>query len=543
MLKALGKLIAAPVPHFMAFAPLDAWARLLMEGVGVPAPRYWPRLALALFTSTIGTVLTLPERLALAPVLWSGRRRSGGVVQHGPGAVVVLGYARSGTTHLHYLLSCDRQFLTPRWHQCLAPQGFVLSWAFLRLFLVPFMSNKRLMDDMAFGPEWPAEDEFAVNNWSGASGIPGRLILPRRYEHYRRYHFLRGLTGAELGRWRNAEWAFVTKLSWLARGRSLLLKSPSHTARVSELYRMFSSAGGRGGSARGVKFIHISRPPEAVVRSNVAMLTRAHIYHMQDGVPEAEIERTIVDELSETLGVYRDEASRLPPGTLAEVRYQDLLADPVGELKRVYAELDIPWTDDFESRLVRYLHSVKNYRAAHGGEKKVEASGVPDARLAPLIGAFGHDKPVRPKAQLPPIAEPRPPRIGLAALAVTALALALGAGWVGLAYAAGDRLDTLAWPLGVALGLTAMVVSRLGSAALGWYAAALTLLVTLGVSLPLTRWVNYAHKPWDLIHFNDELVPTTISQLTAGMTIFWTLMGCLSAYRFASRRQLHPDNS
>jgi hypothetical protein len=539
MLKALGKLIAAPVPHFMAFAPLDAWARLLAEGAGVPAPRYWPRLAFALFTSCIGTALTLPERVALAPLLAARRRRSGATIDHKPGAVVILGYARSGTTHLHYLLSCDRRFRTPRWHQCLAPQGFALSWTFLRLFLVPFMSNKRLMDDMAFGPEWPAEDEFAVNNWSAASGIPGRLILPRRYEHYRRYHFLRGLSHAEHARWRNAQWAFVTKLSWLAGRRALLLKSPSHTARVRELFELFSPPSG----PPRVKFIHITRPPDAVVRSNVAMLTRASIYHLQDAAPEAQIERTIVEELAETSRVYTEQAGRLPPGTLAQMRYQDLLADPIAELQRVYAELDIPWTPDFEARLVRYLHSVKNYRAAHGGEKKVESAGQLDPKLAPLIPAFGHDKPVRPKAALPPVRSPRPPRIALAAALVTLLALALGAAWVAVGHATGDRLDTLAWPLGVTLGLTAMVVSRLGSLRLGVYAAALTLLTTLAVAMPLTRWVNYAHKPWDLIHVRDELVPTTISQLTAGMTIFWTLMGILSAYRFASRRQLHPDNS
>lgn len=534
--------VEIPYPHFMAFAPLDAWARLVLSPPVFPRPRYWPRLAFALFTSLIGTLLTLPERALLFPVLALARARSKARIDHRPGVVVVLGYARSGTTHLHYLLSCDRQFLTPRWAQCLAPQGFALSWTFLRLFLVPFMSNKRLMDDMAFGPEWPAEDEFAVNNWCAASGIPGRLILPRHHAHYRRFHSLRGLSGAEHRRWRAHEWAFLKKLTWLAGTRALLLKSPSHTARVGELSDLFAPAE----AGHGAKFIHISRPPDAVVRSNVSMLTRARVYHLQPGPEPGEIEESIASELAETSAVYREQAAKLPRGSLVEMRYQDLIADPVGELKRAYRELGLRWSDDFEARLVRYLHSVKAYRAAHGGEKRVEGSGPPDPRLAPLVIEYGHDRPVRAKAELPELPEserPRPPRTLLAGAALVVLALALGSGWVGLAALIGNRMDGLVWAVGVALGVTAVGVSRAGSSRLGLWAAGLTLGVMLAVAAPNTRYVNYGHKPWEWIHVRDELVPTTASQLTAGMTLFWGLMGCLSAYRIASRQQLHPGRA
>src|SRR4051812_11139807 len=95
--------VALPSPHFMAFAPLDAWVRLLARHGA--APRYWLRIAFGLFTSCIGTVLTLPERVVLAPVLRARAARNGARLEHGPGVVVILGYFRSGTTHLHYLMS------------------------------------------------------------------------------------------------------------------------------------------------------------------------------------------------------------------------------------------------------------------------------------------------------------------------------------------------------------------------------------------------------------------------------------------------------
>src|SRR5436189_5550104 len=105
------------------------------------------------------------------------------------------------------------------WGGTLAPQGFFLSWSFLRVFMIPFISAKRPQDDVAIGPEWPAEDDFAVNNWTLASSLPGRFIVPRQHRRYDRFHFLEGLSPRELRRWRWTQYAFSWKLARLARGR------------------------------------------------------------------------------------------------------------------------------------------------------------------------------------------------------------------------------------------------------------------------------------------------------------------------------------
>jgi omega-hydroxy-beta-dihydromenaquinone-9 sulfotransferase len=147
------RFFAIPMPHYMAFAPLDAWWRVLRTPGGWISPKYWLRLVFVLYTSMLATVATLPERLVFWPLLErEGRRRDWRLSSP---AIIVLGYYRSGTTHLHYLLSCDRRNVTPRWYQCLVPQGGPVSWSFARLFMIPFMSEKRPMDDVAYGPEWP----------------------------------------------------------------------------------------------------------------------------------------------------------------------------------------------------------------------------------------------------------------------------------------------------------------------------------------------------------------------------------------------------
>ena len=263
MLDTLDRILPLPYPHFMGFAPLDAWWRLLTQDRAwkkIPA-RYWVRIAGGLFTSCIGTAITLPERVLLWPLV-RGVGGGGGSGRPAPPTVFVLGYDRSGTTHLHYLLSCDPNLATPRWYQMLAPQGFGLSWTFLRYFLVPFLSSTRPQDDVAYGSEYPAEDDFGVCNWACCGTMPGRMVVPRCWEYYARYHTLEGFSERELERFRRTQMGLTWKLGALNRGRMLLLKTPAHTARVAELARMYGDA---------ARFIHVHRDPMPVVKSNVAM--------------------------------------------------------------------------------------------------------------------------------------------------------------------------------------------------------------------------------------------------------------------------------
>lgn len=500
--------ISLPHLHFMAFAPLDAWARLLFAPYAWVPPRHWLRLVLGLFTSALGTVITLPERLLLAPVLAIRARRSRATLAHPPGAVVVLGYFRSGTTHLHYLLSCDPRFRTPRWCETLAPQGFVLSWSFLRVFMIPFIAAKRPQDDVAIGPDWPAEDDFALNNWTLASSLAGRFVVPRLHWHYDRFHALEGLTPGEHARWRRTQWAFLWKLARLARGRALLLKSPSHTARVRELADMLP----------GVKFVHIARDPDAVLRSNVAMAGRLSLYNLQDPVEE-DLASRLQREYADTERRFEEQARALPPGTCARVKYDDLVADPIGQLRRVYTELRLDWTPEFERAAGKYLDTVRDYRPASGST----AAQHPSAISAESRGRSARG-------------------IAAAFLAFFVCSVLL----VAQAWYFRNRNDWLVWPIGAALGLATIRAARAGSTRLGLWAAALTLLAIPFNSIPVTLASDYLQRPshhplppfmgWGWYHI---LKASRVGAFSPG-NVFWVLMGATTAFRYASRPYPHP---
>ncbi len=533
--------IAFPYPHFMAFAPLDVWLRMLLWPFAWCPPRYWVRLAAVLFTSAIGTVLTLPERVVLGPVLRVLAWKRKGRLEHRPGVVVILGYFRSGTTHLHYLLSCDRQFRTPAWCETLAPHGFVATWGFLRAFLIPWMGSRRPQDDMDLGPSWPAEDDFAQNNGAAASSLAWRFVVPSRHGHYSRFHFLEGLTRRELARWRFMQFAFCWKVSVLAGRRAILLKSPSHVARVRALLDMFGP--------EHVKFVHISRDAAAVIESNVAMFRRMSVYGMQDRKPDDEVRAIVTDEVIRSEQNYLRDLPGVAARHVTEVRYEDLVADPLGKLRRLYAELGLNFTTECETHVTRYLHGIKEYRAASGRgpseRKELDVAPAQAAALQQLSTRFGHDRPAVARVDLPPqtwVPVQRETRAIVAACLATVLATAV---WLFSAYHSRERFNFAIWPVGGLVGGAAIWMSGVGSRRLGLIAAALVLLVQLSVPIPIAVLSDYIHRDdfwpggkllpmrtWGWSH----IVAQARQGLVVGHNLFWGFMGAGTAYRFASRK-------
>ena len=533
----------------MAFAPLDAWFRILARAQTTISPRYWPRLAWCLFTSAIATAATLPERLMLAPFLAAAYRRPKSAHSALP-TLIVLGYYRSGTTHLHYLLSCDPRFITPKWYQTLAPTGFLLSWEALRWLMTPFVSSTRPQDDVAIGPEWPAEDDFAVNNWSGACTMPGRMLLPSAWDRFRNLNDIEHAPPADRTAFGRALSGFCWKLRRLSRGgnsRPLLLKTPAHTARVAELVRIF------GGSAAGsgaVKFIHLSRDASAVLRSNVAMHSRFEPYFLEGYPGDAIIRERITAEYDATERAFLRDAASLPPTSLARLRYQDLIADPLGQLRRIYAELNLDLTPEISARFAAYLHTVADYRAASDKPKPAANDSSTRRETAPadplpeplawMRTAFGHDKPAATHVPLPPAPRTLQPRApGAPIFAPVMVAVIIGALWLVLAAAFRDRFDWLIWPSGIAIGLAALRAAHGGTWKLGVWAAAVTLCTHLAVAYPATYLSSNDYWLRDPIVWSD-IADSTRDGLLAINNFVWTMLGVGTAYRFASRKHVRP---
>jgi hypothetical protein len=513
-----------PYPPFLSLAPLDVWWRLLTAPpVRIPIT-YWPRLLLGLLISLGVTLLTLPERL-----IFGLRRRK---KHDGPAPVFILGYYRSGTTHAQFLLDCDPNLYSPLWYQALCPQGFVVSWLLLRLFLMPFLGSQRPQDNVVFGADVPAEDDFALCNLALASCLPGRHIVPEARDFYDRFNDLTRLTPEELERFRAALLGFLARIQMPAGRRRILLKSPSHTARVAELLQLFS-----GGDGPPPVFIHISRKPEAVVRSNVSMQKDINeMYHLQDPRTDDDIEERSVAEYLATEEKFLAEKALIPPGQLAEVRLEDLQADPLGELQRIYRELNLPYTPEFERRVLAYLEATRDFKPNRHAAPPPEKARALAERLAPLTHTFGHDRPAIPAREVPPAA--REVLVRQRFLAGLSWLVGLGVGvlvllmWLGLVSLFHARIDRMVLVVGLAIGASVSATSPQGSWQRGLWCLLLAVGFFLAGALLTTLRLHPSSEP---LSWADAW-STTWDEIVYWRLWLWEVLGLVLAYRLPSRR-------
>lgn len=327
-------------PGMLSGLTLGEWLRLLRENrFGVDAP-YLPRAALV---TACGFGNSLGRRVDDA--LYA---RKVGAVEVPP-PLFVLGIWRSGTTHLQNLLAVDRRFATPNWYQVCYPHAFLSSETVVARPAGFFVPGRRLQDDVRMGFGLPSEDEFALCAMTGLSPMLS-WVFPRNADRYDRYLTFENATDDEVARWKAALLAFARKLAWRY-GRPLVLKSPPHTARIRLLLDLFPE----------VKFLHIRRNPHAVIRSTVRMTQKlANYVGLQRPAPD--VEGRTVRQYREAYDAFFGQKALIPPGRLHELRFDDLEADPVGQLRACYEALGLPNFAEAEADVRRYVSSVTGYR-------------------------------------------------------------------------------------------------------------------------------------------------------------------------------------
>jgi hypothetical protein len=330
-----------PFSNVLAMAPLDLWLSRLADARCRVDWIYLPRLLAILCISAVNTVLSLPERL-LAPLLLRHRV---------PDPIFILGVHRSGTTHLHNLLALDPRLCAPRNIHTLNPLGMLTTGWIITPFLGAFMTWRRPMDAVRLNLLTPQEEEFAVAGMCGVSPY-WSFTFPQRIGPYQRMIFPECLSAAEHKTWQKSLLLFLRKLTFWRR-RQPVLKSPYNTARVAALRELFPRA----------KFIHLYRHPYTVYRSNVHTAREGWVvFQLQDPNPRDCYETRFLENYRAMEDAYYRDASELPKGDVAEVRFEDLERDPLGEIRRLYRKLGLSYDARFERRLTKYLATLQGYQ-------------------------------------------------------------------------------------------------------------------------------------------------------------------------------------
>ena len=360
-----------PLSNGQSLAPLDVWIPRLWDAGFRIGGAYIPRMIAVAVMSTVNTVLTLPERM-LMPLLL---RR-----QEVKPPVFILGTYRSGTTHLHNLLSLDPQFCTTRAFHIMNPVGCLFSGWLITPLLGLFLPGKRPMDGVRFHLFTPQEEEFAIACNSKMSVYWG-ITFPKLWPKYERYLFPSKLDTSEQAAWRRHYHFFLQKLTFWT-DRTPLLKNPCNTGRMDVLSDMYP----------GAKFVHIRRHPQVVYQSNMHLCRQAHVLsQVQDPDESCSYPTRFIEHHYLAMeNAFAATAESMPADALSQIRFEDLESNPREVVQAIYQELGLEYTPAFDRRLRAYLASLEGYKKNRHRELSAAQRELVESRLGPLMARWGY---------------------------------------------------------------------------------------------------------------------------------------------------------
>jgi hypothetical protein len=154
-------------------------------------------------------------------------------------------------------------------------------------------------------------------------------------------------------------------LQWKAPAERWVLKSPGHLWALDALLAVYPDA----------RIVQAHRDPLKVIASLTSLVTVLRSL-ASDTIDPLEIAHDWTTRLARGLAQatrVRDEVG-LPESRVFDVRFGDLMADPIAMVRRIYTHFDLPLTDDTEARMRRFLaanpsdkHGTHRYALAATG--------------------------------------------------------------------------------------------------------------------------------------------------------------------------------
>jgi hypothetical protein len=164
---------------------------------------------------------------------------------------------------------------------------------------------------------------------------------------------MRGCSPEDLARFERAIVQFVKLLTFAGPGKRVLLKSPPHTGRVEVLSRLFP----------GAKFIHITRHPYSLFSSTMRLwrsLDEVQGLQLPRGLG---LEEYVFDCLTRMYRGLGEQRQRLDADAIYDLRYEDLVADPVSEVGRIYDALGLGDYGQVRAAIAAFADEHKEYKA------------------------------------------------------------------------------------------------------------------------------------------------------------------------------------
>jgi hypothetical protein len=213
------------------------------------------------------------------------------------------------------------------------------------------LPKQRPQDNVPTGWFRPQEDEFALLNL----GLPSpylRMAFPNRPAVDMEYLDSEQLSAADRESWLDGLEEFIRVVSCRDPGKPVVLKSPPHLGRIEALAERFP----------GARFIHIIRDPYSVFPSTQRLWRSLDMVQGLQSPAHRDLDEYVLSCLEKMYAAFQRQRPNLPDGSICDLLYEDLVADPLGEVLRIYEQLGLGEIEPARRDLEQYVESQRDFK-------------------------------------------------------------------------------------------------------------------------------------------------------------------------------------
>jgi hypothetical protein len=187
------------------------------------------------------------------------------------------------------------------------------------------------MDEMEVRASSPQEDEFALLSL-GARSPYEALLFPKVLPEALKITDPRELSPPDQQRWREVFLSFLGGVSARGQGRPMILKSPTHGARVTTLRELLPDA----------RYVLILRDPITNFESVIRMWRKMFENYAMGPIPSDDnIREAVLADRPRFEAKLAAGTADLPESRFATLTYESLVANPIAVIEKLYRQLEL----------------------------------------------------------------------------------------------------------------------------------------------------------------------------------------------------------
>jgi len=268
--------------------------------------------------------------------------------------IFILGYYRSGTTHLQKLISLHPDIGYLNIYKTYFPDSYILTQKWLKPLTQKLLKLLKVQNPIHRQPfDWdlPGEEDIALIFKPSITSLNWLHAFPSSYQEI----LDKVMSSHEL--WASEHMSILKKAHYNLKVNQMVLKSPPNTLRMRKILKLYPNA----------KFIYIARDYEETKLSNQYLwdVVRGACYEQ----PNIELRDQCISDLYQYFDkTYQEDKKYIQDSNLYEIDFEDLMNDPQGQMKSCFESLGLSYTNEYALVLEDFI--IENHGKYRGIQNK-----------------------------------------------------------------------------------------------------------------------------------------------------------------------------